>query len=585
MPIDASIYSLANKPTAQLEMPMDIMAKGLQLKNMQNQNALGGMDVQQKQMALQDQQKLSQLMQTGKYNMADPNSVKQLSSDLGAAGGSANAVMALNKQSIDQQKNVAEIAMNLGKAAASGGQAVKDKQALINQQAQEAASLALTAKNPDDWQNGLANLDQKYAAAGVPSLAQKYGEFIPQNVNALKTNGMTYAQAYEQAYGKTQNGPNGMNQVYPPSAPGGMPTVTQIPGTSAGTIHPAIGPNGQPTFISVDKTGNVTPVAGGYKPVPAAALTLAGMGGMPGAGVGGMGTGGQAMSLDQVPPQYQSIVKAIGEYRMDPSKVLNRNNKAQVMQMVASAYPNYGQGDAKANMDFMNGLASEKAGTPGGTILSTERMSGHAAELVDLTKKLDNSNGLLGHLGDVAAGAVGYSQAMNPTVGQWNFVHGKLEAEAQKLVTGGVPGSQELMHDINNMKFTDPPAKQLGIIQSIVDVGLQNTMGVKSHRDNILGPNSPGDSMLSEKALQNISKVYAAAGKPMPDLGAPANGRGYTKTAQASNSANGSSPAPSAAVPVVNLPVFNSPNDPGFQSLPPGAQFKGADGIVRVKHG
>lgn len=46
----------------------------------------------------------------------------------------------------------------------------------------------------------------------------------------------------------------------------------------------------------------------------------------------------------------------------------------------------------------------------------------------------------------------------------------------------------------------------------------------------------------------------------------------------------GQAPAAPTAPGVDNVPTFSGPNDPGFQSLPPGASFKTQDGRTMVKH-
>lgn len=48
--------------------------------------------------------------------------------------------------------------------------------------------------------------------------------------------------------------------------------------------------------------------------------------------------------------------------------------------------------------------------------------------------------------------------------------------------------------------------------------------------------------------------------------------------------AGGQSPAASTAPSAGNIPTFSGPNDPGFQSLPPGTSFKTQDGRTMVKH-
>ena len=234
----ASIYQMANKPTVPLEQPIDAQARAMQLQNLANQNQLGQgqqqlqqMDIQKQQMALNDQQVMSKLMQSGKYNMADPDSARQLAKDASQQGASPNAVMTLSQHALDQASKISLIGQQLATARLRDAGATKDKQALIDQAAGEAGNLAMTAKNQDDWTKGLAGIDEKYGPQGVPPLSQKYASFDPQTIGTLKTDSTFYKLAYAESL-KTQEG---------------------------------IGPDGKPGFFHTDINGQIP---AGWKPIP-----------------------------------------------------------------------------------------------------------------------------------------------------------------------------------------------------------------------------------------------------------------------------------------------------------------------------
>jgi hypothetical protein len=199
---------------------------------MQQQNQLGGIQVQQGQMGLHDQQVLSQLMQSGKYNMGDPNSVRQMATDAGQAGASPNAVMALSQKSIDQQQKIASTAQGFATAAQRNGAAAKTALDMQNEKATKAGVIAQTINDPQQAQQALAQLDAQYPVPqgmqGYVPLAQKYGDWSPQSKAMLIANATTMNQAHAAAFGENKETPNGLVNIKTPIDSSQNPTVTPI---------------------------------------------------------------------------------------------------------------------------------------------------------------------------------------------------------------------------------------------------------------------------------------------------------------------------------------------------------------------
>lgn len=223
MPLDPSIFGMANRPTTALENPMDAMGKQLQLQSLMRQNQMGDLQYKQAQIDAQDQEKIRSLAQSGKFQTPD-----QLADAAMQAGVSPKIAIAMKMQGAEHQQKVAATAQALATAAQRNGAAAKERMDLLVKGAEEGRTLSFTAKSPQEWQEGLARIDAKYSSLGVPSLVQKYGDFTPANVNALALNGATMVDAHASAFGQNMSTPGGIQNIKQPLLPGQAPVVTQL---------------------------------------------------------------------------------------------------------------------------------------------------------------------------------------------------------------------------------------------------------------------------------------------------------------------------------------------------------------------
>lgn len=218
-----SIYSMANRPTVALENPMDVMGKMLNIQNLGQQVQHGQMQNQQMHQDQEDQQTIRRLQMSGQFK--DPSGLADAASQ---AGVSPKTVMSMRMMGAEYQNKVAATAQAFATAAQRGGEAQKTRIDLAAKAAADGRTLALTAKDSQTWQAGLAAIDQKYAALGMPPLAQKYGNFTTENVNMLAINGATTVDAHAAAFGQNMSTPAGIVNVKQPLAPGSAPVATQI---------------------------------------------------------------------------------------------------------------------------------------------------------------------------------------------------------------------------------------------------------------------------------------------------------------------------------------------------------------------
>lgn len=321
-----------------------------------------------------------------------------------------------------------------------------------------------------------------------------------------------------------------------------------------GGFHPAVGPDGKPGIFQANKAGDIRQVPG-LKPVPSASASS-------GHGSHGMddpaanpnaGSDSAAERLQGVPQDLRALVQAVGTYRM-MSTQLSPRQKNQIMGYVAQVFPNYNLADAEANHKFIKSLASDAPGSAGGTIAASERLLGHIGELADLTDKLGNST--FGKLGNIVSGAIDTSTGTGKagTIKSFELAKGKVIAELNKLANGGVPHAEEMVQDVKQLQYTDPPDVKYKVLQTAAGLGLEQTRAKEAQRDNILGEFSPKTSFLSTKAQGVVQRVWKNAGAGDPGL-APPTTQGYTNTAIV-NRGGGAAPTKPKLGAVVDGYVF-----------------------------
>jgi len=275
--------------------------------------------------------------------------------------------------------------------------------------------------------------------------------------------------------------------------------------------------------------------------------------------------GDPASALAKLSASDQAIVKQLASRQLLVGRAggfqINNPRNQALYGLAIQLNPNLNVVDNAAYQDFVKDLAKSSATSAGGRVDSGNRMLGHAGDLIDALKKLNPGSGTMGRIGNV----ISYpsEKAFGNRMAAVSFIKSKLIAEANKLVTGGVPHAQELADDIKNMPDTATKEQWGSVIKAIADVGLEQVMSTEEKRNNFLGKMAPKTSLLSERAEKNLSKIYKYAGEEPPKLLDP-SGSGYTRTAAGGSETPKLSPEEAA-------------------KLPSGTKFIGLDGIERTK--
>ena len=252
---------------------------------------------------------------------------------------------------------------------------------------------------------------------------------------------------------------------------------------------------------------------------------------------------GKVMSADDpqaalagLSPNDQAIVRQLAERKITLGRAggfqLNKPENKALYALAVRLNPSLSVMDNAAAQKIITDLAGSSATSLGGRVDASNRMLGHAGDLIDALDKLNPGSGTLGKVGNVLS--YPGERLFGATLAPVSFIKSKLLGEVNKLVTGGVPHAKELEDDVKNMPDTATKEQWGAVIKSIADVGLEQTNAADEKRKNVLGTMAAQTPLLSERAQKALAKVYKYAGAGAPELVKP-EGRGYTVSAEQGN--------------------------------------------------
>lgn len=170
-------------------------------------------------------------------------------------------------------------------------------------------------------------------------------------------------------------------------------------------------------------------------------------------------------AIKELSPSDQAAVRAFASYSRQPPTAGRVNPTYNRLEKYIFAYrPDYGGslgfGQAK---QVENEFASSRTAVAGGQIISANTSMRHLSKLTDVVDKLDNSkvrlaNGLINYL-KTATG--------DPNVMEFNRTRDTLVGEFQKMITGGVPYSEDVRRGIDNINAANSPEQLKAVIKEM----------------------------------------------------------------------------------------------------------------------
>lgn len=247
----ASVFQLANRPTVALESYGDAMGKALQLKSLQQQTQMGGMQAQQLEQQISDAAELRNTLKTS----ASLDDALTKAQKLGSP-----AAQGFIKNALEMKEKGVKLSADQFKLA-------NDHLAKVGQDVVGAAN------SPGITPQALAAMIQNHAQQGniPPAQAQEMIGEIPQNPAEIPLWGRLQATKLGTApdilkmFTPATHFTGGVAAKVDPMT-GSVLATERVKGYSD-TPHPGIGPDGKPGFMQLDENGKVP---AGWRPMPPA---------------------------------------------------------------------------------------------------------------------------------------------------------------------------------------------------------------------------------------------------------------------------------------------------------------------------
>ena len=193
MAIDPTIALQAGQGVTPLQSPIQQATNFAQLQGLTQQNQLGGIQVQQQQLALQDQQKMRQIMSDPSIDFSKPDALDQVAAKGAAAGISPQTLLNLRNSQMEFQKNFYAMAKDKQGLALQRRDDMRGELiALIHDPAYDPNSPAYQAKY-----SGILSKYQDVEAAGkLPQQAVPAAQLQP-SINGLAAGSALMKEATE----------------------------------------------------------------------------------------------------------------------------------------------------------------------------------------------------------------------------------------------------------------------------------------------------------------------------------------------------------------------------------------------------
>ncbi len=220
-------------------------------------------------------------------------------------------------------------------------------------------------------------------------------------------------------------------------------------------------------------------------------------------------TATQDALLAKMNPKDAAIVKAVGNYQMDLSKITSLAGGAReaLAAKVALVYPNFDMKNYATNLAYKKSLASTTQGSTGGAINSANKVINH------LTTYIKNVN----DLSNTAIGG-GIGEFINSVKTNVQKVYlpslQKQKAEAQTAATGvkdelgsGVADVHTIDDWAKTVNVDASPAAQQGAVQGAIELLQGQLVPMIDQYKQVMGQEPPAGLFLKADTLQNLSSL------------------------------------------------------------------------------
>ena len=224
----------------------------------------------------------------------------------------------------------------------------------------------------------------------------------------------------------------------------------------------------------------------------------------------------------------EAEAQALASYKLPISPyALSKPTMTPLVQRALQINPNFNAMQYATNQKMLGGLASTTPNSMGGTVMAAGAALGHLNDMADLSANLPNHPQAINTLENAVTSTANIGDAS--TLKDWNTAKGFLAGEAAKMVKGGVASEPEVEGMLNSLNPNDPNRNEA--LATFAKFMNDKLTALQGQRDDVLGPASPGTSLLNKQQQQQAQRVIGLSKNyPVPDFGA-AGGIGQMNSA------------------------------------------------------
>jgi hypothetical protein len=225
----------------------------------------------------------------------------------------------------------------------------------------------------------------------------------------------------------------------------------------------------------------------------------------------------------------EAEAQALAAYKLPLSAYsLSKPTLQPIIQRAMQINPNFSAQQYDQNKTVLNDLASSAVGKSGGTLTAAQTALDHLSDMADISSRLPNNIGAVNAVENALGSATNTMSA--PALKAWNQAKTLLAGEASKMIKGGVASQGEVDDMLSNLNPNDPNRNvALAKVAAFMNDKVNE---MQDKRDSVLGPASPGTSLLSRAAQANALKVIGLdPNNKLPQFSKPGGMGAATSTA------------------------------------------------------
>ena len=216
---------------------------------------------------------------------------------------------------------------------------------------------------------------------------------------------------------------------------------------------------------------------------------------------GGAGTVGNAY-LNTLPQAYQNYLRNIATGTL---KINTRNKQgAADLKAASQAFPDV---NIAAAQKFSEELGKSNAGTSGGVVAGADKTLHHIETMADQDQYGSTAGKIPGLSGLINAGKNAMSIKAQAAQRSWDTAHSNTLTEIARTFKGGPAGENEVVRDMKNLKFSDPPKYKAAVYKAYGDLMYGQVKSIEDTRDTAYGSASPKTSLLNKASLERYKKI------------------------------------------------------------------------------